>query len=124
VVSTELPPHPGLGRWSPLAFKDRGGSFRLFTMKRRLPLYLVLAGTTMLVVGTILTVALLIRRENCDGVSPSIVCQGYTNSLHWAYPIIVLGAVCFIAAGLSATNLVQRHGQKGSSVRPTARRDT
>ena len=88
-------------------------------MRRRLPLYLALAGTAMVVVGVILTVALLVNYENCDGISPSTVCQGYTNSLHWTFPVIVLGAVCFIAAGLSATNLVQRHGRKSGAASPT-----
>ena len=79
----------------------------LVAMKGRLSLYLVLAGTAMIVTGTIVTVALLVHRGNCDGVLASQVCQGYTNSIHWAYPVIALGVLCFIAAGLSATNLLR-----------------
>jgi hypothetical protein len=79
----------------------------LVAMKGRLSLYLVLAGTAMMVTGTIVTVALLVHRENCDGVLASQVCQGYTNSIHWAYPLIALGVICFIAAGLSAANLLR-----------------
>jgi hypothetical protein len=66
----------------------------------------------MLVTGIIITVSLLVHRENCDGISPPVVCQGYTNSLHWAYPLIGLGAACFIAAGLSVTNLVRQLGRR------------
>jgi hypothetical protein len=86
-------------------------------MKGRLTLYLVLAGTTMLLIGVITTVALIINRANCDGVSTASVCQGYTNSLHWVYPVIALGAICFIAAGLSVAKL---HRQKDLPVSPTA----
>jgi hypothetical protein len=85
-------------------------------MRERLPLFLVLAGTVTLVIGIIITVTLFLRRDNCDGISPSTVCQGYTTSIHWAYPIIVIGAGCFIAAGLSATNLVQRRKRDGGPV--------
>lgn len=69
----------------------------------------------MIVTGTILAGAILVHRENCDGVLSPNVCQGYTNSLHWAYPLIALGAICFIAAGLSAANLLRR---KQDSVSP------
>jgi hypothetical protein len=85
-------------------------------MKGRPSFYLVLAGTAILVTGVIVTISLLVHRENCDGVSSPIVCQGYTNSLHWAYPLIGLGAVCFIAAGLSVTNLAHRTGRKNGGV--------
>jgi hypothetical protein len=77
---------------------------RLVAMMERLSLYLVLVGSAMIVTGAIVTVALLVHRANCDGVLASQVCRGYTNSIHWVYPLIALGAVCFIAAGLSATN--------------------
>ena len=74
-------------------------------MKERLSLYLVLVGTAMIVTGTIVTVVLLVHWANCDGVlASSDVCQGYTNNIHWAYPLIALGAICFIAAGLFTTN--------------------
>jgi hypothetical protein len=97
--------------------------FGLLPMKERLPLYLVLVGTATLVTGIIITVSLLMHRENCDGVSDPTVCQGYTNSIHWTYPIILIGATCFIAAGLSATNLLQRHRRKGLPVSPASRDD-
>jgi hypothetical protein len=74
-------------------------------VKGRLTLSLVLVGTAMLLIGVIAIVALLIDRVNCDGVSPATVCQGYTNSIHWAYPVIALGAACFIAAGLTVAKL-------------------
>ena len=74
-------------------------------MKERLSLYLVLVGTAMIVTGTIVTVVLLVHWANCDGVlASSHVCQGYTNNIHWAYPLIALGAICFIAAGLFTTH--------------------
>jgi len=85
----------------------------VLTMRERLPLYLVLAGTMTLVIGIVVTVTLVIRRDNCNGISPSDVCQGYTTGIHWANPIIVVGAGCFVAAGLSATNLVQLRQRDG-----------
>ena len=85
----------------------------LVAMKGQLSLYLVLAGTAMIVTGTIVTVALLVHRENCDGVLGSRVCQGYTNSIHWAYPLVALGVICFIAAGLSAANLLRSGSPAG-----------
>ncbi|MFZ0250392.1 MAG: hypothetical protein WAL61_10650 [Acidimicrobiales bacterium] len=72
-------------------------------MRERLPLCLVLAGTLTVLAGSIITVMLLVRRDGCDGVATG--CQGYTNSIHWTFPLILLGAVCFVAAGLSATTL-------------------
>ena len=75
--------------------------------------------TVMTVTGVILTVGLLVRSEDCDGVSAPDVCQGYTNSLHWTYPIIALGVVCFIAAGLFAAKLLQRRGWGDDSVNST-----
>ena len=65
----------------------------------------------MIMTGVILTVTLLVHRENCDGVSSPVVCQGYTNSLHLTYPIIALGVICFIAAGLIASKFV-RHSDR------------
>jgi hypothetical protein len=44
-------------------------------------------------------------------VSPPLICKGYTNSLHWAYPVIGLGVACLIAAGLSASKLFRRRGR-------------
>jgi hypothetical protein len=70
-------------------------------MKGRLTFYLVLTGTGMFLIGVITAVALVIHRANCDGASPAVVCQGYTNSLHWAYLAFSFGIICFIAAGLS-----------------------
>ena len=82
-------------------------------MRERLPLYLVLAGTMTLVTGIVVTVTLVIRRDDCNGLQPDSVCQGYTTGIHWAYAVIIMGAACFIAAGLSATNLVQRRQPDG-----------
>ena len=59
-------------------------------MRERLPLYLVLAGTVTVLAGSILTVILLVRRNGCDGVETG--CQGYTNSIHWTFPLILLGS--------------------------------
>jgi hypothetical protein len=91
---------------------------RLVAMKARPPLYLVFVGSVMILVGVILTVVLLVRREHCDGVSSPVVCQGYTNSLHWTYPVVALGVICFIAAGLFATKFLQHPGQTKDSVSP------
>jgi hypothetical protein len=82
-------------------------------MRGRLPLYLVLVGTLITVAGIVLTVGLVIRRDDCNGYSPPAVCQGYTSSIHWAYPLILVGAACFVCAALSATNLVQRRDRGG-----------
>jgi hypothetical protein len=70
---------------------------------------LVLAGTLTLVIGVIVTVTLLIRRDNCADVSPSNVCQGYTGSIHWSFFIIVAGGLLIVAAGVAATSLVQKN---------------
>jgi hypothetical protein len=78
------------------------------------------AGTLLVVTGIIVTTVLVVRRDHCNGVSPNSVCQGYTAAIHWAYPIILLGAGLFLAAALSATNLVQRARDPHS---PVARRD-
>lgn len=88
-------------------------------MKGRPSLYLVFVGTVMILVGAILTVALFVRRENCDGVSSPVMCQGYTNSLHWTYPIVALGVICFIAAAMFATKCLQHRGRTKDSVSPT-----
>lgn len=79
-------------------------------MKVRLPLYLAVTGTVAVLSGTGITAALLIQRVNCDniGTSPMTVCLGYTNSIHWAYPIVAIGVICFIAAGMSAARLGRR----------------
>ena len=94
-------------------------------MRERLPRYLVLSGIVTLLIGIIVTVTLVIRRSHCTAnpYPAGIVCQGNTTSIHWAYLIIVIGAACFGAAGLSATNLVQRHGRESNPVRPTSRED-
>ena len=78
-------------------------------MKGRLPLYLALAGTVAVLSGIGITVALLVQRVNCDsGTSPMTVCLGYTNSIHWVYPIVAIGVICFIAAGVSSARLGRR----------------
>lgn len=86
-------------------------SFRLTSlrcMKGRLPLDLALIGTVAVLTGMGITMALLVQRVNCDNSgSPMTVCLGYTNSIHWAYPIIAIGVVCFIAAGVSASTPVR-----------------
>ena len=76
-------------------------------MKGRLPLYMALAGTVAVMSGIGITVALLVQRVNCDsGTSPMTVCLGYTNSISWVYPIVAVGVICFIAAGVSAADSV------------------
>jgi hypothetical protein len=78
-------------------------------MKGRLPLYLAVTGTVAVLTGIGITVAMLVQRVNCDsGTSPMTVCLGYTNRIHWAYPILAIGVICFIAAGVSATRLGRR----------------
>lgn len=79
-------------------------------MKGRLPLSLVLTGSVAVLSGFGITAALLVQRANCDnsGTSPMMVCLGYTNSIHWAYPIVAIGVICFIAAGVSAARLGRR----------------
>jgi hypothetical protein len=92
---------------------------RLVEVKGRFSLCLVLMGTVTIVTGVIIAVALLVRRGDCDGLSSPTVCRGYTNSLHWAFPLVALGAICFFTAGLSATDFVQRRGRKSGSEGPT-----
>jgi hypothetical protein len=71
----------------------------------------------LVVTGILVTTVLVVRRDDCN-VSPSSVCQGYTTGIHWAYPIIVIGAGFFVAAALAATNLVQRgHDTHGPATR-------
>ena len=66
--------------------------------------------------GIIITVALVIHRDDSDGLQPDSVYQGYTTGIHWAYPVIMVGAALLIAAGLSATDLVQRRRHDGDPV--------
>ena len=88
-------------------------------MKGRLPLYLALAGTVAVLSGIGITVALLVRRVNCDGgTSPMTVCLGYTNSIHWVYPIVAIGVICFIAAAVSAARLGRRRRADESLLSP------
>ncbi len=94
-------------RVQPARHQFRSTSLR--DMKGRLPLYLVLTGTIAVLSGIGMTVALLVQRVNCDGgTSPMTVCLGYTNSIHWAVPIVAVGVMCFIAAGVSAARLGRR----------------
>jgi hypothetical protein len=81
-------------------------------MKGRLPLYLVLAQTVALLTGLGITVALLVQRVNCDdgGVPPMAACLGYTNSIHWAYPVVAIGVICFVGAGVSVARGLARRG--------------
>jgi hypothetical protein len=46
------------------------------------------------------------------------VCLGYTNSIHWALPIVAIGVICFIAAGVSAASLGRRRRADESSFSP------
>jgi hypothetical protein len=78
-------------------------------MKRRLPFYLSLAGTALLLGGVAAVRALSVHYESCNGDLPNVVCQGYVNTLHWTYPVIALGALCFIAAGLFSSKLLRRN---------------
>ena len=74
-------------------------------MKRRLPLYLAMTGAVAVMSGIGITVVLLVERVNCDsGTSPMTVCLGYTNSIHWAYPIVAIGVICFVAVGVSPSS--------------------
>ena len=60
-------------------------------MKGRLPPYLAMTGTVAVLSGIGITVALLVQRVHGDsGTSPMTVCLGYTNSIHWAYPIVAI----------------------------------
>ncbi len=82
-------------------------------MKGRLPLYLALTGTVAVLSGFGITTALLVQRVNCDsGTSPMTVCLGYTNSIHWAFPIVTIGVICFIAAGVCAARLGRHRGDE------------
>lgn len=88
-------------------------------MKDRLPLYLALTGTVAVLSGIGITVALIVQRVNCDsGASPMSVCLGYTNSIHWALPIVAIGVICFIAAGVSAASLGRRRRADEPSFSP------
>jgi hypothetical protein len=80
-------------------------------VRERLPRYLLATGTLVVVIGIIVTTVLVVRRDDCNGVSPRSVCQGYTTGIHWAYSLIVFGAGFFLAAALAATKLVQ-HGHR------------
>jgi hypothetical protein len=72
----------------------------------------------LVVTGIIVTTVLVVRRDDCNGVSSRSVCQGYTTGIHWAYSLIVIGAAFFIAAALAATKLVQRgHDTHSSAAR-------
>ena len=71
-------------------------------MRGRLSLYLALVGTLGVLSGLGITAGLLVQRVNCEMTSPTALCEGYTNSIRWAYPIAAVGAVCFIAAVVSA----------------------
>ena len=88
-------------------------------MKRRLPFYLALAGTVAVMSGIGIAVARLVQRVNCDsGSSPMTVCLGYTNSIHWAYPIVAIGVVCFIGAAVTAARLSRRRRADEPLFRP------
>ena len=90
-------------------------------MKGRLPLSLALTGTVAVLSGIGITVALIVQRVNCDsGASPLTVCLGYTNSIHWALPVIAIGVICFIAAVVSAARLGRRRRADESLFSPGA----
>jgi hypothetical protein len=98
-------------RVQPVSHQFHSTSLR--DMKGRLPLYLALTGTVAVLSGFSITVALLVLRVNCDsGTSPMRVCLGYTNKIHWAYPIAAIGVTCFIAAGVSGAWLGRRRAEE------------
>jgi hypothetical protein len=80
-------------------------------VKQRELLYLVLLGTVMVVTGVGITMALLINRGDCSGVTSLTVCEDYTSSIHWAIPVFAIGALCFVAAGLLTVRLMIKKGQ-------------
>jgi hypothetical protein len=79
-------------------------------MRERLPRYLIVVGTVILVVGIATTVTLVARRSHCSAnpYNDNSGCLSYNTSIHWTFAVIVLGAAFFVAAALAATNLVQR----------------
>ncbi len=86
-------------------------------MRRKLPTLLCLAGGATLVIGIALTVALVVLRGRCtsdalssqgDVTLASASCQGYTPAIDWSYLLLGLGALLFVAAALSGTNVVQK----------------
>jgi hypothetical protein len=76
----------------------------------------------MIVLGIVVTATSVVDRDNCNQDMPPAVCQGYTTTIHWSYLLIVGGAVFFIGAALSATNLVQRPDRESDAA--TTREDS
>jgi hypothetical protein len=77
----------------------------------------LLAGGATLVLGIALTVKLVVLRgrwtsdalgSQGDVTLASASCQSYTAAIHWTYLLLGLGAVLFVAAALSGTNVVQK----------------
>jgi hypothetical protein len=79
-------------------------------MRERLPRYLIIAGSGALAIGVTITVILVARRSHCSAnpYNDNSACLSYNPSIHWAFALIVLGAVLMVGAALAATNLVQR----------------
>jgi hypothetical protein len=86
-------------------------------MRVKLPGLLYLAGGATLLMGIGFTVTLVVLRDRCTSNAvaslgnvtlASTSCQGYTPTIHWSYLLVALGAVLFVAAALSGTNLVQK----------------
>ena len=71
----------------------------------------------MLVIGIAVTVILEARRSHCSANrnNDNSACLSYNPSIHWAFAVIVLGAVLFVAAALAGTNWVQRRNSHEAS---------
>jgi hypothetical protein len=86
-------------------------------MRQKLPKLLCLAGGATLVLGIALTVTLVVLRGRCtsdalgsqgDVTLASASCQSYTAAIHWTDLLLGLGAVLFVVAARSGTNVVQK----------------
>ena len=79
-------------------------------MLKRLPRYLVITGSGVMVVGITLTVVFVARRSHCSAnpYEDNSACLSYNSSIHWAYAIVILGAALLVVAALTATAGFQR----------------
>ena len=73
-------------------------------MRERTPRYLMIAGSGALVIGVTVTVILVARRSHCSAnpYDDNSGCLSYNPSIHWAFALIVFGAVLIVAAALAA----------------------